>query len=37
MICAHAGVMIITPAWAQIILRLKEYAETGTPNPFFRT
>lgn len=26
---------IITPAWAQIILRLKEYAETGTPTPFF--
>jgi hypothetical protein len=26
---------IITPAWAQIILRLKGYAETGTPQPFF--
>lgn len=26
---------IITPAWAQIILRLKAYAETGTPQPFF--
>lgn len=26
---------IITPAWAQIILRLKQYAETGTPAPFF--
>jgi uncharacterized protein YndB with AHSA1/START domain len=27
---------IVTPAWAQIILRLKAYAETGTPQPFFR-
>ena len=26
---------IITPAWAQIILRLKGYAETGKPQPFF--
>lgn len=26
---------IVTPAWAQIILRLKAYAETGRPNPFF--
>jgi hypothetical protein len=26
---------IITPAWAQILLRLKGYAETGTPQPFF--
>ena len=26
---------IITPAWAQIILRLKAYAETGQPQPFF--
>ena len=26
---------IVTPAWAQIILRLKRYAETGSPNPFF--
>lgn len=26
---------IVTPAWAQIILRLKGYAETGTPQPFF--
>ena len=26
---------IVTPAWAQIILRLKQYAETGTPAPFF--
>ena len=26
---------IITPAWAQIIPRLKGYAETGTPQPFF--
>ena len=26
---------IITPAWAQIILRLKGYAETGQPQPFF--
>jgi uncharacterized protein YndB with AHSA1/START domain len=27
---------IVTPAWAQIILRLKAYAETGEPDPFFR-
>jgi uncharacterized protein YndB with AHSA1/START domain len=27
---------IVTPAWAQIILRLKSYAETGQPDPFFR-
>jgi hypothetical protein len=27
---------IVTPAWAQIILRLKSYAETGQPEPFFR-
>ncbi len=26
---------IVTPVWAQIILRLKEYAETGTAQPFF--
>lgn len=26
---------VVTPAWAQIILRLKGYAETGTPDPFF--
>lgn len=26
---------IVTPAWAQIILRLKSYAETGTPQSFF--
>jgi uncharacterized protein YndB with AHSA1/START domain len=26
---------IVTPAWAQIILRLKEYAETGQRQPFF--
>ena len=26
---------IVTPAWAQIILRLKDYAETGTRQPFF--
>ena len=25
---------VVTPAWAQIIVRLKEYAETGRPNPF---
>lgn len=28
---------IVTPAWAQIILRLKGYAETGRPDPFFPT
>jgi uncharacterized protein YndB with AHSA1/START domain len=27
---------IVTPAWAQIIQRLKAYAETGNPTPFFR-
>jgi hypothetical protein len=26
---------VVTPAWAQIILRLKAYAETGTRQPFF--
>lgn len=26
---------IITPAWAQILLRLKAYAETGDRQPFF--
>lgn len=26
---------IVTPAWAQIALRLKAYAETGTVQPFF--
>jgi hypothetical protein len=26
---------IITPAWAQILLRLKGYAETGARQPFF--
>jgi hypothetical protein len=25
---------IITPAWANIIERLKHYAETGTADPF---
>jgi hypothetical protein len=28
-------IAIITPAWAQIILRLKGYAETGERQPFF--
>jgi hypothetical protein len=26
---------IVTPAWAQIIVRLKQYAETGTSQPDF--
>jgi hypothetical protein len=26
---------IVTPAWAQILLRLKGYAETGERHPFF--
>jgi uncharacterized protein YndB with AHSA1/START domain len=26
---------IVTPAWAQILLRLKGFAETGTAQPFF--
>ncbi len=26
---------IVTPAWAQILLRLKGYAETGVRQPFF--
>lgn len=41
---AHEGydadnpvIPIVTAAWAQIILRLKGYAETGTPAPFFVT
>ncbi len=25
----------VTPVWVQIILRLKSYAETGKPDPFF--
>jgi len=28
-------IAIVTPAWAQIILRLKGYAETGMAQPFF--
>lgn len=28
-------VPIVTPAWALIIQRLKAYAETGKPQPFF--
>jgi hypothetical protein len=39
---AHAGyepdnpvIPIVTPAWAQIILRLKGYVETGVRQPFF--
>jgi uncharacterized protein YndB with AHSA1/START domain len=31
----NSSIPIVTPAWAQIILRLKGYAETGTPQPFF--
>jgi hypothetical protein len=26
---------VVTPAWAQIILRLNGYAESGRPQPFF--
>ena len=26
---------VVTPVWAQIGLRLKDFAESGTPNPFF--
>jgi hypothetical protein len=26
---------IVTPAWAQIALRLKAFAETGVRQPFF--
>jgi hypothetical protein len=26
---------VVTPAWAQILLGLKGYAETGRPEPFF--
>jgi hypothetical protein len=26
---------VVTPAWAQILLRLKGFAETGNPQPFF--
>ena len=39
---AHGGfepdnpiVPIVTPAWAQILLRLKGYAETGATQPWF--
>jgi hypothetical protein len=39
---AHRGyepdnpvIPIVTPAWAQILLRLKAYAETGRAQPFF--
>ena len=32
---ANPSIPVVTPAWAQIVLRLKEYAETGTPRPFF--
>lgn len=28
-------IAVVTPVWAQIILRLKTYAETGTAQPFF--
>jgi hypothetical protein len=28
---------VITPAWAQIILRLKEHAETGKREPFLKS
>jgi hypothetical protein len=28
---------IVTPAWAQILLRLKGYAETDDPQPFFES
>jgi hypothetical protein len=31
----NAVIPIVTPAWAQILLRLKGYAETGEPQPFF--
>jgi uncharacterized protein YndB with AHSA1/START domain len=26
---------IVTLGWAQMLLRLKQYAETGAPNPYF--
>ena len=32
---ANPVIPIVTPAWAQIILRLKALAETGTRQPFF--
>ena len=28
-------IAVVTPVWAQIALRLKAYAETGRPQPFF--
>lgn len=28
-------IAIVTPAWAQIVLRLKGFAETGQRQPFF--
>ena len=32
---ANPIIDIVTPAWAQIIGRLKAYVETGEPQPFF--
>lgn len=26
---------VVTPVWSQVVLRLKSYAETGRPQPFF--
>jgi hypothetical protein len=26
----------VTLGWAQMLLRLKQYLESGTPNPYFR-
>ena len=31
----NPAIPIVTPAWAQILLRLKGYAETGNSQPFF--
>jgi hypothetical protein len=31
---ANPVIPVITPAWAQIILRLKEHVETGRREPF---
>ena len=32
---ANEVIPIITPAWAQILLRLKQVVESGTPDAFF--
>ena len=33
----NPAIPIITPAWAQILLRLKQVVESGTPDAFFQS